>query len=239
MRCENCGKVLPEDSPFCSECGVRTRPHSAGEMAQLARSTGLISTESGAGPAIPEPAEAATDVPPIPEPAPLPGERRGDGGQRTQILAAGDREEFVAAAHLREEKRRAAQALLEAADREIEEELGFPEQSDTMIWQQQTPEAGGHVGMGTAPPPPPPPPLPPAEERIWAEVGERSEVHGVGPFGGTALDPLQMSVRRLIRGAQVDGEVDAQSSSRGCGCIALAIFLFLMAVIRVIINIMD
>jgi len=61
----------------------------------------------------------------------------------------------------------------------------------------------------------------------------------VGTPGGTALDPLQMSVRRLIRGAQVDGEVDAQSSSRGCGCIALAIFLFLMAVIRVIINIMD
>lgn len=239
MRCESCGKVLSEDSAFCSECGVRTRPHSAGELAQLARSTGLISTESGAGPAIPEPAEAAADIPSIPEPAPLPGEKLTAGWDAARAAQAEGREEFVAAAHVREEKRRAAQALLEAADREIEEELGFPEQSDTMIWQQQTPEAGGHVGMGTAPPPPPPPPLPPAEERVWADVRERSALHGVGTPGGTALDPLQMSVRRLIRGAQVDGEVDAQSSSRGCGCIALAIFLFLMAVIRVIISFID
>ena len=127
--------------------------------------------------------------------------------------------------------------MLEAADREIQEGLGHPEQSDTMIWQQQTPEEGGHVGMGATPPPPPP--LPSAEERMWAEVRERSALHGIDMPPERQLSPLQLRAKMLIEAGRATDESGFGLRSRGCGCIALVIFLMLMTVIRAIISIMD
>jgi len=245
MRCESCGKELPEDAAFCAECGAQTRPESAGVTALLAATTGLVSSaraESDERPAevpdVPEPAEAADSVPGIPGAALLP---EGSGAEMTTeaMTATGSAtggmpEEFIEAARVREEKRRAAQTLVEAAQLQLHEEREGVPQPDTMIWEQKVVGEGGHVGMDAPPPPPPPPSV---DERMWDETRERAELHGVGLPTQAPEDPLQQRARRLLEADSAS--TDEEKSGQNCcayGCIAFFVVLFLFLIVSAIIR---
>ncbi len=242
MRCESCGKELPEDAAFCAECGERTPPRSAGEIADFAHTSELVrGRDEGVVPELPEPAEAADSVPEIPAGASLPAgagaELTTEAMTATGSATGGVPEGFIEAARVREEKRRAAQALVEAAQLQLHDEREGIPQPDTMIWEQEAPAEGGHVGMGAEPPPPPPPPPPPIDARMWEGTRERAELHGVGLPTQAPEDPLQQRARRLLEAD--DSATDEEKSGQNCcayGCIAFFVVMFLFLIVSAIIR---
>jgi len=239
MRCESCGKELPDDAAFCAECGERTRPRSASEIADFAHTAGLVrGREEDIVPEVPERAEAAESVPEIPAGASLPDGTGAELGTEAMTATGsatdGAPEGFIEAARLREEKRRAAQALAEAAQLELHEELEGVPQPDTMIWEQEVADEGGHVGMGAQPPPPPPPPPPSVDERMWAETRERAKLHGVPPPVDAVDDPLDKRAQELL---DAKADTDDDKSGQNCcayGCAAFFIVMFLLIMVSAI-----
>ncbi len=230
MRCENCGTELPEDAVFCPECGEHTptgeAAHSAGEMIDLAHTEGLVRGWEGGQ--VPEPAEAPEipDEPPeIPEMPELP-EVEGmhiPAGSAASARAPGDT--ATARARLREKERRAAQALVESAQIELDEELAELADEKSLI------EAAGYDVEDVYPQPEeePPPPPPSAEERMWEETRERAERHSMREFVGDtyAESPEQ----------ETDQTEESGQNCCAYGCIALFVVLFLFFVAGFIFNI--
>lgn len=133
MRCNRCGRDLPEDAAFCPECGERSPARSAAEMVNLAHTEGLVRGRSaGEVPDLPEVPQIPDVMLEAPEPAPLPeapGMAIPGGEAASADLTTG----FLDKARLREQKRRAAQALVESAQTELREELAEIAEQESMI----------------------------------------------------------------------------------------------------------
>ena len=233
MRCESCGTDLPEDAAFCPKCGKRTPARSAGEIVDLAHTGGLVrGRAAGQVPEIPEAPEIPEDVPEFPEAAPLPeapGMEIPGGEAASAAVATG----FLDRARLREEKRRAAQALVETEQTDLREKLADVAEKQSLI------ERRGYEPADVYPkqePPPPPPPS--AEERMWEDTQERAEAHGVKvPWSDEdARQPWQQDERRP--GEKLEAAVDRGGTSCvAWGCVALFVLLFLFFVVGFIINV--
>jgi hypothetical protein len=225
MRCESCGKDLPEDAAFCPDCGERTPAMSAGEIVDLAHTGGLVrGRAAGQVPEMPEDPELPDEVPELPEAAPLPdapGMEIPGGEAASADIATG----FLDKARLREEKRRAAQALVETAQTELREELSELADEESLI------RARGYDLEEVYPTekPPPPPPEETVEQRMWAETEERAERHGVEVPG--AEDD-----RRI--GEKLEDTVDEGGwNCLAYGCVALFALMFIFFIIGFIVNV--
>ncbi|MFP4249989.1 MAG: zinc-ribbon domain-containing protein [Armatimonadota bacterium] len=233
MRCESCGTDLPEDAAFCPECGERNRALSAGEMIDLTHTSGLVrGREAGEVPSVPEPAGAPEGTPEIPDAAPLPD--ASGGAIPTGQAAATDATALsgVDRARLREEARRAAQALAETAQDTLREELAEIAEKETLI--EQLGQEVEEVSPSEEPPPPS------AEERMWDDTQERARLHGVGmPWGEETVSG----------GGEGDGaderigekiEAAAEEDGGKCcawGCATLSVLLFLFFILSFILNV--
>lgn len=228
MRCENCGRDLPEDAAFCPDCGQRTPARSAAEIVELAHTAGLVrGRESGQVPDVPEIPGIPDAVPELPETAPLPdapGMEIPGGEAATANITTG----FLDRARLREERRRAAQALVESAQTELREELAEIAERESMI------AARGYDLEEVYPTQKPPPPPPPSslEESIWADTEERAKLHGVEmPWGADEeAQSRQQDNRRLGEKLQAAAEKDG---SKCCtfSCVALIVAAFALFVL--------
>lgn len=235
MRCEGCGRDLPEGAAFCPECGERTPTLSAGEMVSFAHTGGLVrGRQATEVPEAPEVPEMPGGVPEIPEPAPLPDapERAVPGDEASGVEGADYA--YLDRARLREEKRRAAQALVESAQIELREELEELAQKEALI------EAAAYEAddaYRTDEPPPPPPPS--AEERMWAETRERARLHGLTP-------PIEAQEERgETRGRSVFDAVrptgGSEPTGQNCcayGCVTLFVLTIAALIVGTIINIL-
>lgn len=239
MRCEECGRTLPEDAQFCPSCGTRTGAGvRAQELVARARTTGLTGP-AGAGdvPPIPEPAqppptsravaEHGLGLPEIPEPALLPGEE-----QPAADLAA------LTAAHVTQLSRRAQEALeqkrREAADAERarrDAAAALAQQAQLELAERVAAQPQ-HVGMAQlreerahAVPPPPPPP-PPA---YFEEAGSARPEHVSIAQVLEARDQEQAAAAPTAEGATIP-------AGRCCllGCAALAAVVFVLAMLAVL-----
>ncbi len=234
MRCENCGTNLPEDAAFCAECGERQPTHSAAEMVDIAHTSGLV--RGRAAGEVPDPAGAPDlpdSVPEIPKAAPLPAARGGgdDGGEsalEAAVLSSVDR------ARIREEARRAAQALVESAQIELQEELAEAAEDRWLA-------ADLDYELEQIYPTDEPPPPPSAEERMWAETRERARLHGTEvPFGEEedTTPESQKGDRSLGETLESDAE-DGGGQCCGYGCLALFVVLFLLFLLGYILNVVQ
>jgi hypothetical protein len=234
MRCESCGKDLAEGAAFCPECGERSPAMSAREIVDLAHTGGLVrGRAAGQVPDMPEDPELPDDVPDLPEAAPLP-EAPGMEIPGGEVASAGVRTGFLDKARVREEKRRAAQALVESAQQELREELTDIPDKESLIA-----ERGYDVDDVYSDVEPPPPPPQSATERMMEETRERAERHGVdlpmgaggGPEGTTSgreTSPLEEKVEELT----------AEQGSNCCsvGCVAGFVLLFVFFLIGFLMN---
>jgi len=265
MRCEECGRTLPDDAQFCANCGAQASMGSrAQELVAIARTAGLTGMAGpGSVPPIPEPAELpeataeageyGAGLPEIPEPALLPSEEEQaadlaalTAARETQLSpraqAAIEQKHREAEAAVRE-RREAAAALVEQAEREIEERAAAVPQHVSMAQMREERES-----TAVLPPPPPPPPRPTPEEyedRMWAETRERMERHRVGvpPAEPAPTRPLHVSIAQVLEARQQEqaeraAETDSTTISGGrccaAGCIALLIMLFVLALLVVL-----
>ncbi|MGI5817966.1 MAG: zinc ribbon domain-containing protein [Armatimonadota bacterium] len=226
MRCESCGKSVAKDAAFCSECGARATVRSARELVDLAQTSGLV--RGAPIDDVPDPAdipEFPADVPEIPEAAPLPEAMgmalpTGEVAETDASVASS-----VGKARIREERRRAAQALVETAQTELREELAELAEREARI---EAATRGDEIAHSRGGPPPPPPP-PAFEERIWAETRERAEMHGLtAPRQAGASDPERESEQA--------GE-DRNANCLTYGCIAVVVGLFLILLLQLILSV--
>lgn len=241
MRCEGCGKDLPEDAAFCPECGDRTPAMSAREIVDLAHTGGLVrGRAAGEIPDMPGDPELPDEVPEVPEVAPLP-EAPGMEIPGGEVASADISTGFLDKARVREEKRRAAQALVESAQVELREELAEIAERE-IIDEEALIEASGRRTESAYPREQAPPPPPPAGERMIGDTRERAERHGVdvppaagwGPevnTGGRETSPLEQNVE----------EMSAEEGSNCCsiGCVALSVILFVFFIIGFIANVVQ
>ncbi len=222
MRCESCGRSLPDDARFCANCGASVRGRSrADELVEPARTGGLVGSGDAAGvPEIPERAELpppkgelGADVPDIPEPAPLPG---GEGAAPTPAEALGVVRP-PAPDDLARVRREAAATIVEGIDSAL---AGPP----TVAVRP----AGREAETGRPqllPPPPPAPPPPPPEERARHE--------GMGA--------LVLEAERRARAERPESPQEEQveiEGSRCCavGCIALAVTILVLLLIGLLVQ---
>jgi hypothetical protein len=225
MRCESCGRDLPRGAAFCPECGARTANPGTEEIIGLARTAGLTGREGAGGvPAMPEMAEIPEDAPAIPDIAPLP-EAAGmviPGGETATTEEA--TVSRLDSAKLREEQRRAVQALEETQQTTREERL------------EQLAEGGSQIAahgyevedVYPTPEPPPPPPPPSAEERMWEETRERAAAYGVDVPGEPTAGRQALSALK---------EAD-KKGQRFCalGCAAFFILFFIIFLVGLIMD---
>lgn len=244
MRCEECGRTLPEDAQFCANCGARAGMGArAQELVAMARTAGLTGTTGpGDVPPIPEPAELpeppapeaeyGMGLPEIPEPALLPGEE-----QPAADLAA------LTAAHVTQLSPRAQEAIerkrREAAEAERtrrEAAAALVEQAELEIAQRAA-AVPQHVGMAQMrderehaalpPPPPPPPPVPPSpyfDERV-----------SVRPEHVSIAQALEAREQERATAVSEDGK-EAIPAGRCCalGCAALAVVVLVLTLIGIL-----
>jgi len=236
MRCKNCGRDLPRDAAFCPECGERTFPRAAEEVMELAGTSGLIrGGEADSVPDAPEPPEIPDDVPEIPDAAALPDGPSAGGGTAEAALDV-SLVSSIDKARIREEARRAAQALVEYEQAEPEEQV---EQAP----EKSSPIADRGYELERVYPteePPPPPPAPGVEERMWEDTVERARQHGIEIPGGEQEPEYQWQKDERAIGEKLASAVE--QGDKGCcayGCIALFILLFLLFVVGFIMNVVQ
>lgn len=263
MRCEECGRTLPEDAQFCANCGARAGMGArAQELVAMARTAGLTGTTGpGDVPPIPDPAELpeppapeaeyGMGLPAIPEPALLPGEEQPAAdlaaltAERVTQLSpraqeALDRKRREAAAAERE-RREAAAALVAEAELEIAQRAAAVPQHVGMAQMREERERA----VVLPPPPPPPPPTDEQyEDRMWAQTRERMERHRVGaPPPEPERTPAHVSIAQVLeaRGrdearTSVADDTQAIPAGRCCalGCAALAVVVLVLTLIGIL-----
>ncbi|MGM0494734.1 MAG: zinc-ribbon domain-containing protein [Armatimonadota bacterium] len=234
MRCENCGTNLPEDAVFCPECGGRGRSRSAKEMIDLSHTTGLVrGREAGEVPSVPDPSEPPDAVPDIPQPSPLPD--APDTAIPTGRAAATDATALsgVDRARLREEARRAAQALAETAQDKLSEELAEIAEKEKLI------EERGYEVEEVYPSEAPPPPPTSTEERMWEDTQERARLHGVGmPWGEETEAGRDEGAERIGEKIEAAAEEDGGKCC-AWGCVTLFVLIFLFFILSFILNVVQ
>lgn len=213
MRCENCGKRLPDNAHFCTKCGGRVSGRSRAEdIVEIAGLAASIPPEDVADvPEIPElappPLEGPAPAEPadIPEPALLPREQRAD----TEVSSTLPLTSAVMARDSR--LREAAQLLSQATEAKEEvrpEHLGIRGEME----QDSTPSMEAPPQL--APPPP-------------SEDGGQHV--GMGEQDLTA----HMYESRRVEVEHKSEEVSRKNNCCGCGCFVLAL-LFIITLLVII-----
>jgi hypothetical protein len=194
-------------------------------MIDLAHTSGLVRGWSDVQvPDAAEIPEMPEQAPEIPEAAPLPEAPGMEIPGGDAAAAQMPPESFLDKARLREDRRRAAQALVETAQVELQEELKEIAEKESLI------EARGYDLEDVYPQEEPPPP-PPSEERMWEETRERAERHGVREYVGDNMPSTDQPTQEEI-----------EESGQNCcsyGCIAFFMVLFIFFLIGFIINVVQ
>ncbi len=218
MRCENCGKRLPEDAHFCTNCGSPVGgPSRVAGLVEIAGIAASLRPEGTADvPEIPEPAEpppmegaAPAEPASIPEPALLPGEQRPDIAVPIPSISTASHQSQL---------RKAAEILARRTQAEIREAEGRPEHLGLAeeAEQDRTPPAEEPPQLA-----PPPPPAPDEHQGRHVGMGERDL-------------SARMYQRRPGATVEQKSEESTQKSNWcGCGCFVLAL-LFIITLLVII-----
>ena len=225
MSCESCGKDLPRDSAFCPECEEGRSVRSAREMVDLAHTSGLVRGRAAGGiPEVPDAPDTPDGVPELPDAAPLPDVAAGQIPTGEVAATDADLVSSVDKARVREEARRAAQALVETAQTDLREELAEIAEREARIEQRE--EALAATDRDARPPPPPT-----DEERIWQETDERTRLHGTAMPWGEA--------REARRDRGDDSETGEHGGFNCCVVVGVAFMLviLLLSILGLILNV--